>query len=143
MKLIDSATYNNYYEREIFKVPKKLVVSSILIFIVIFILFMFKLTYSVYFSYYISNDYDNFYQVLVPYGDIKLWLDKNNLKYDGKSYSYKITEISDKNIIKNNKVYLQLKLEVSDIKVPIKLLRVNLEKNNMTIIKYFKQKLRG
>lgn len=140
MKLLDDLT-SNYYECEIFKIPKKLVISSIVIFIIVFILVIVKLPFSIYLSYYISKN-DNNYYVQVPYDEIDTWLDKKELRYNGKNYIYKICDIGDENIIKNNKVYLQLKLEVKQIDSPLNLIKIDLEKDNITIIRYFKQQLR-
>ena len=96
MKLIDELTYGNY-DKDIFNISKKLLISSLIIFIIIFIIILFKLPFRSRLHYVIEKYDDSFYQVLVPYDNSPVWLSNNLIYYNDKSLVYSIEKISEEN----------------------------------------------
>ena len=142
MKLIEKLTYGNY-DKDIFKISKKLLISSLIIFIIIFIIILFKLPFRSRLNYIIEKYDDSFYQVIVPYDEISIWLDNNSLYYKDKTLVYSLENISDETIFQNDKVYLQILIEVNNFNNILPLVEVCIGNEDITIWEYLNNKFRG
>lgn len=141
MKLIKSLTSGDY-SRNFTNISKKLIIYSLLIFIIGFILIIFKLSFKCRISYLIEKIDNSLYQVIVPYQDLSLWLDKEKLYYQNDKYSYSVETIKNDSIFQNNTVYLQILIKINKLSSSVPLLEISLEEDNITIWDYLNKKIR-
>ena len=142
MKLISSYTFGNY-NKDIFKFSKKLLIYSLIIFIIGFLIIIFKLSFCCRINYIIEKKDKNFYQVIVPYQDLSVWMNNDRFYYNKDSTLYSIKEIVEDTIFQNEKVYLQLLIEVDKLNESIPLIEVSLENEEITLWDYLNKKFRG
>lgn len=142
MKLINSLTYG-IYNKEVFKLSKKLLIYSLFIFIIGFLIILFKLSFICRTNYIIEKSSNNLYHVIIPYEDLCIWQDSTTINFNNKTYEYKIIELLDETIFQNTKVYLQLKIEIENFSNSIPILEISLENKSITLLDYLNNKFRG
>ena len=142
MKLISSYSVGNY-SRNYINFSRKLLIYSLIIFIIVFLIIIFKLSFNCRFYYLIEQKENNFYQVIVSYQDLSIWINQKNFYYDKKLYSYSIKEVGKESFFQNNKVYLQLLIEVDQLSNSIPFLEISLDNENITLFDYLNKKIRG
>ena len=142
MKLIDQLTFGNY-DKNVFNISKKLLISSLIIFIITFLIILFKLPFRIRHHYVMEKYDDSYYQVIVPYNNINIWYDNNIIYYNNKSLVYSLEEISKETIIQNGQVYLQILINVNNFDNMLPLIEITIGNDDVTLWNYLNNKFRG
>jgi len=115
-----------------------------LIFIIIICIFLILyISFYEYFSFYCVRNENNIYQVMVPYTKLDLWTNSNQLYYENSQYNYRIKKIEESVNYIDNIVYLQINIEVDNLKSNIPVVEVSLKNEKVTVFDYIKSKLMG